>query len=506
MRFGMKKVNRTDVTKPTSPTESPTDASHSIPVANVKPNVGFANWFSGVYMWLVALGCLIVAIGVAWWSLPQRGVTVEVHFPDGHGLEAEDAVRFRGIDVGIVEKVSLNSELSGVDVTVNLLPFAEPLAREGTRFWIVRPEFGLSGVSGLETAVGHKYIGLIPGAPQGAWQSEFEGLSASPADALESPGIEIVLRSQERHSVTVGSPLSYRGVIVGRILSVGLSQDGRFVDVRARIFDKYSKLATSMTKFWASSGIDLSGSITKGINFQMESLETLARGGIAMLTIENGGTPIQPGDDFVLYAEAEPDWYEKAQQVQATDKIYRRGALPMEVIYMHDGFLGDSERRIGFVGVHAMVDSQPSVLIPTDMLTLPNKGIQGSLNIGMDGLVSSRVQPAASTALLTPIKIPGLENLTSSKPLAGEDIRTPLQVERCLAIRAIGKPDKITYMHYPIEIIDIDNDWTIKSFSGDRNVWHGAPVLSEKDGRLIGILMVESQKVWIEMPPKFLSK
>ncbi len=79
--------------------------------------------------------CLIVAIGVAWWSLPQRGVTVEVHFPDGHGLEAEDAVRFRGIDVGIVEKVSLNSELSGVDVTVNLLPFAEPLAREGTRFW-----------------------------------------------------------------------------------------------------------------------------------------------------------------------------------------------------------------------------------------------------------------------------------------------------------------------------------------------------------------------------------
>ena len=505
MRFGKKKVNKAKESN--SESEINSESGHSVPVANVQSgNVGLAEWFKGAYMWLVALGCLIVALGVAWWSLPQQGVQINIHFPEGHGLETEDAVRFRGIDVGVVEEVTLNSELSGVDVKVNLLPFAEPLAREGTRFWIVRPEFGLGGVSGLETAVGHKYIGLIPGEPDGQWKSEFEGLAGSPADALESPGVEIILRGQKRRSVTVGSPVSYRGVIVGRILSVGLSQDGRFVDVRARIFDKFSKLVTSKTKFWASSGIDVSGSITQGVNFQMESLETLARGGVAMLTTENGGRPIQPGDDFVLHAQPEKDWYEKAELVQATDAKYRRGALPMEVVYTHDGFLGDSEKRIGFVGVHAIVEGQPRVLIPSDMLILPKKGIKDSLKIGLAGLESSRVQPEPSAELLTTVEIPSLQNSTSSAAFGFGDVRTPLQIERCLAIRANGELNDLTHIHYPFEVDDIDENWNIKSFSGDRNVWHGAPVLSERDGRLIGVLMVEPKNVWIEMPPTFLAK
>ena len=481
-----------------------------IPVANVRPTrVGISDILTGSYMWLVALLCFAVAIGVAWWSMPERGVAISIHFPDGHGLESEDAVRFRGIDVGTVEAVRLNPNLSGVDVSVNLHPFAQQLAREGTRFWVVRPELSLGGgVSGLDTAVGHKYIGLIPGDAEGSWQSDFEGLSAAPPDAMENAGIEIVLRGEKRYSVTAGSPLSYRGVLAGRILSVGLSQDGRFVDVRARVFDKFTKLVTSETKFWASSGLEVSGSLTQGVNVELESLETLARGGVAMLTTENGGLPIKPGDDFVLHASAEKDWYKKAESVQVTDAKYRRGALPMETFYVKDGFLGDSEKKIGFVGVHVSVAGQQAVLVPSDTLSLPPKGIEGSLKIGLAGVEDSRVAGADSQTALSLIEIPVQSHL-SSAPLTADDFRVPLQLESCLAIRANpanGQPKQLTYIHYPLELEDIGQDWNLKSFSGDRNVWHGAPVLSERDGRLIGVLMVEPGSARVEMLPDSIVK
>ena len=480
-----------------------------IPTANVQPaSLRISDILSGSYMWLVALACFAVAVGVTLWSMPQRGVEISIHFPEGHGLESEDAVRFRGIDIGVVEEVELNRDLSGVDVSVRLLPFAEQIAREGTRFWIVRPELSLGGgVSGLETAVGHKYIGLIPGNADGPWQSSFEGLAAVPPDAMENTGIEIVLRGEKRYSVTAGSPLSYRGVVVGRILSVGLSQEGRFVDVRARVFDKFTKLVTSETKFWASSGLDISGSLTQGVNLELESLETLARGGVAMLTIENGGVPIKPGDDFVLHASAGKEWFKKAESVQVTDAKYRRGALPMETVYIKDGFLGDSEKKISFVGVHINAGGQSKILAPSDVLNLPPKSIEGSLTVGLAGAAdTSRISPVVSEATLTTIDLPAE---SSSSPLTPSDFRVPLEMENCLAIRANhadGDAGQLTYIHYPIEKTEIGEGWKLKGFSGARNVWHGAPVLSERDGRLIGVLLVEPNATRIEMLPESLVK
>ena len=483
----------------------------SIPVANVQPaRVGLRDILTGSYMWLVALACFAVAVGVAWWSMPQQGIKIGIHFPAGHGLESGDAVRFRGIDVGMVDEVRLNQDLSGVDVSVSLLPFAEQLAREGTRFWVVRPELSFGGgVSGLETAVGHKYIGLIPGDAEGPWQSKFEGLANAPADAMENNGIEIVLRGEKRYGVTPGAPLNYRGVEVGRILSVGLSQEGRFVDVRARVFDKFTKLVTSKTKFWAISGLDVSGSLTQGVNVELESLETLARGGVAMLTTENGGIPIKPGDDFVLHASAGKDWFEKAESVQATDAKYRRGGLPMEVVYTKDGFLGDSEKKISFVGVHVNTGGQPGILLPSDSLELPPKSIEGSLTVGLAGAGDeSRIAPTASQTALTIIDIP-VAGVVSSSPLTANDFRVPLETENCLAIRANqanGDSGQLTYIHYPIEKSEVGEDWKLKNFSGARNVWHGAPVLSERDGRLIGVLLVEQGGARIEMLPDSLVK
>ena len=35
--------------------------------------------------------------------------------------------------------------------------------------------------------------------------------------------------------------------------------------------------------------------------------------------------------------------------------------------------------------------------------------------------------------------------------------------------------------------------WEVLDFNGDRDVWHGAPVISSSSGKLIGVMLIESR-------------
>lgn len=467
----------------------PEQLSSEIPVALVDSNrLTFGDIFRGSYMWLVALICLIVAIGIAWWSMPEQGIQITIHFPEGHGLKSEDVVRFRGIDVGVVEEVKLNRELDGVDVHVNLQPFAEPLAREGTQFWIVRPELSLAGISGLETAVGHKYIGLIPGDPDANWKEVFEGLPNSPPDALEQQGVEIILRGDRRQSLTPGSPVSYRGVEIGRILSVAISGDGRYVDARAKIFDKYAIYITSESKFWPSSGIDVEVSMMSGMKLNTESVETLLRGGVATLTIAEGGKPISSGQVFELSSRAGDDWYELAQKVRATD-VALRGAYPVSITWKQKSLFRTVTENQTCSGTLVNIDGRSSILVPTDKLSIPEEALEGTFQIKVGEQALDLDLAEQSGEVLSLLPLPG--ELRLPNEIEASEFRTMETPERCIATFANTDNTETRYFHLPIEAENIGEGMTLKNFDGDASVWHGAPVLAVRDGSLIGVLLVQ---------------
>jgi paraquat-inducible protein B len=83
-----------------------------------------------------------------------RGQLITVYAEEGHGVKAGDALRYRGIDVGVVERVELSSKLDRVELYLRLDPDAHSLARAGSRFWVVRPQLTLDSFQGLETVVG----------------------------------------------------------------------------------------------------------------------------------------------------------------------------------------------------------------------------------------------------------------------------------------------------------------------------------------------------------------
>ena len=475
------------------------------PVAEVRPRSSkLHQYFGGSSLWLLTLLCLLIAAGLIWWSTPSRGTTVSIRFPEGHGLQPEDTVRYRGIEVGTVESVELDHSLGGVEVEVLLKPSATQLATEGTRFWIVRPELSLTRISGLETAIGHKYIGVSPGTAKESSPAtyEFQGLADVPVDTLSDSGIELILRGDKRYSVSKGSTVTFRGVDVGTVLDVALSKEARHVDVRVRIFDQFSDLLTSETKFWATSGLDLDFSFgfNGGFNLDTESLETLARGGVSMITAGQG-KPVAPGDVFTLHASAEDDWIEKASKFQTTS-VNLRGAVPVSTSWSSPGLIfGKSQNSSRCNGV-AIFDREPNpnqtplfVLFPADVIE--EKKIEDSFKLEING---KEVSPDSLADLGNGlIRVPAQGILNGFK--LGSEVSPADQIVDCLAVRR--GMDQDSFFHLSIDATSIKADaddanrWNVIDFNGDRKVWHGAPVVSAAEGKLIGVLLIHRRQTHI---------
>ena len=124
-------------------------------------------------VWIVPLLALAVGGWMVFREFKNRGPEIAIEFAQGSGMEPrKTTLEYQGVTVGVVTRVELKEDLSGVRVDVRLTKNAAALAREGSQFWVVRPEIGLSGIRGLDTLFSGARITVKPGrgAPASAFQ------------------------------------------------------------------------------------------------------------------------------------------------------------------------------------------------------------------------------------------------------------------------------------------------------------------------------------------------
>lgn len=262
--------------------------------------------------WLIPLAALILAGVLAYQAYARRGPTIAITFSSGAGLQPDDPVTYRSVEVGRVQSISLSPDLRHVVVHVRLTPDAAPLAAEGTQFWIVRPEVSITRVSGLETLLGPRYIAVQPSPTPGPPRYAFTGLDTPPrlpvSDNGTDGGLEITLRSPRLGSVSEGSPVSFREMKVGVVTAVSLAPDARFITINLRIDPAYAHLVRTNTRFWNASGIGLDLGLLGGVKLKAESLESILAGGIAFATPNKPGEPVRSGHIFDMDPAMPEDW------------------------------------------------------------------------------------------------------------------------------------------------------------------------------------------------------
>jgi paraquat-inducible protein B len=154
-------------------------------------------------VWLVPLVAAAIAAWLAVTTLREQGPTVSIVFKTAEGLEAgKTKVRYKDIEVGTVQDLRLSDDLKNVVAVAELRKQVEPFVTEGTRWWVVRPRVGASGVSGLGTLISGAYIGLDPG--RGERTLSFTGLEEPPPMTSDVPGRRFALHADGLGSVDQG--------------------------------------------------------------------------------------------------------------------------------------------------------------------------------------------------------------------------------------------------------------------------------------------------------------
>lgn len=193
---------------------------------------------------------------------------------------------YKGIQVGSLKALKVDSDLSSASADLTLDPLAEDYLVEGTQFWVVKPSISLAGITGLEALVKGNYIAIRPGDKGASPQREFVARPKAPPLDLRSPGLHLVLLTESLGSLEVGSPILYKQVKVGSVQSYQFSRKRKQLVIGVHIEKEYEGLVNGSTRFWNASGVTLTGGITGGIQVKSESLQSLMAGGIAFETPE----------------------------------------------------------------------------------------------------------------------------------------------------------------------------------------------------------------------------
>ncbi len=204
--------------------------------------------------------------------------TFRVLFKDVQGLRRGSRVVFRGMDVGTVGRMAPAEGGGRIAVTVHLTRETAGLARTTTQVWVVRPRLGFLSheLSGLDTLVKESYLRLRLGKG-GRSLEEGEtllGLESPPPGMAEEeledprPG-DLVGRVlfPRNHGLGPGSPVSFRGIPVGKVRRVGLVDRGKAVLVIFQVPRAFRETVRSGSRFWITRPT-LRGSILGGVSVE----------------------------------------------------------------------------------------------------------------------------------------------------------------------------------------------------------------------------------------------
>jgi paraquat-inducible protein B len=253
-------------------------------------------------VWLVPIVAILIGGWLAYKGLTEKGPIVTISFESAEGLEAgKTKLKYKDVDVGQIQTIRFNADLSRVLVTAELVKEAEPYLTEHTRFWVVRPRVTASGVSGLGTLFSGAYIGMDPGK-EGRPAESFEGLEIPPVVTRDMPGRDFILKATALGSLDIGAPVYYRQIQVGQVTGYELDKEAQSLSIKVFINAPHDALVYKNTRFWNASGFDLKLD-AGGLKINTESLVSIMLGGIAFETptsLEAGG-PAEEGYEFRLY-------------------------------------------------------------------------------------------------------------------------------------------------------------------------------------------------------------
>jgi paraquat-inducible protein B len=274
------------MTSPQGPTPASDDAPRNdsngprlppeLPDPEIEPR---SRWLPSL-VWVIPLIAALIGIALVIKSVTERGPVITISFISAEGLEpGKTQVKYKDVAIGSVKTITLSQDLSHVLVQVQLTKEGGKFAVKDSRFWVVRPRVGASGVSGLTTLLSGAYIGADAGRSSDS-ESHFAGLETPPPVTGDQKGRQYTLHGESLGSIDIGSPIFYRRVQVGQVVGFSLDKSGSGVTMQVFVSAPFDQYVGTNTRWWHASGVDLRLD-SSGFKLNTQSLATVIVGGLS---------------------------------------------------------------------------------------------------------------------------------------------------------------------------------------------------------------------------------
>lgn len=200
---------------------------------------------------------------------------------DGSKLTEGMDIKYMGLTIGQVEKLTLQNAKKQIKVTAYIKGEYYPLiAKAGSKFKVIFPEVNTSGFKNLDAAL-QNYITVTAG--NGKAQTQFDLADTDTLNTTYANGFPIIVETTNANGIEPEAPVLYRGMQVGMVSHLGLSELGDRVLIYVRINNKYKHLVRTNTQFWQASGYTMDVSL-QGVSMNSGTMSQLFRGGIEFST------------------------------------------------------------------------------------------------------------------------------------------------------------------------------------------------------------------------------
>lgn len=253
-------------------------------------------------VWIFPIVTALIGAWILFYHYSHQGPVVTLITTNAEGIEGgKTTIKSRSVDVGVVESATLTDDLTHVEITARLNAGMEKLLHGDSVFWVVKPQVGREGISGLGTLLSGAYIELQPGK-QGSQPEQYQLLDSPPLAPPDAKGIRVILDSKKAGQLSPGDPVLFRGYRVGSVETSTFDTQKRTISYQLFINAPNDRLVTGNVRFWKDSGIavDLTSA---GMRVEMGSLSTLFGGGVSFDVPEgmDQGQPVAQKTAFRLY-------------------------------------------------------------------------------------------------------------------------------------------------------------------------------------------------------------
>lgn len=93
-------------------------------------------------VWIFPIVTALIGAWILFYHYSHQGPEVTLITTNAEGIEGENPIKSRSVDVGVVESATLTDDLTHVEIKARLNSGMQKLLHNDSVFWVVKPQVG----------------------------------------------------------------------------------------------------------------------------------------------------------------------------------------------------------------------------------------------------------------------------------------------------------------------------------------------------------------------------